>query len=109
MTNIITNFDANPVRRIDLNVTIAYEDDLQQAISVIRDLLAEDERVLSEPEAIVAVANLALNGVALDVRPWVKQEDFSTTRYDLRQNIKLALDAYQISMPYQQVQIHTHE
>lgn len=109
VSNIITNFDANPERRIELVIEIAYEEDIQQAIDVIRSVLQADERILAEPEAIIAVADLATNGVKLDVRPWVKQADFSSTRYALRHNIKLALDAQQITIPYQQVQLHTTE
>ena len=106
VNNIITNFHANPERRIELEIAIAYEEDLQQAISVIQKAIAAEERVLAEPEPIVAVADLNLNGVKLDIRPWVKQEDFSATRYELRQNIKLALDSQNIALPYQPVQLH---
>ena len=106
VSNIITNFEANPERRIQLEINIAYEDDIQQAKDVIREVIRADDRLLTEPEPIIAVADLGLNGVKLHVRPWVKQADFSATRYALRQNIKLALDAHHIHMPYQQVQLH---
>jgi len=109
VNNIITNFHANPERRIELEISIAYEGEIQQAIDIIREVLNTEERVLPEPEPIVAVADFGVNGVKLDVRPWVKKEDFSPTRYALRQNIKLALDANQITIPYQQVHLHTAE
>ncbi len=109
VNNIITNFHANPERRIELVISIAYEDDIQQAIEVIREVLDAEERVLPEPEPIVAVADLDTNGMKLDVRPWVKKGDFVATRYALRQNIKLALDANKITIPYQQIQVHTKE
>jgi small conductance mechanosensitive channel len=105
--NIITNFHTNPERRIELEIYIAFEEDIQQAIDVIQETIRSEMRILTEPEPIVAVADLGLNGVKLDVRPWVKQEDFTSTRYALRQNIKLALDAHNIALPYQQVQLHT--
>ena len=105
--NIITNFHANPERRIELEIYITYEDSIQQAIDVIREVIQAEERILPEPEPVVAVADLNLNGVKLDVRPWVRQTDFISTRYALRQNIKLALDDHQIRLPYQQFQVHT--
>lgn len=109
VNNIITNFHANPERRIEFVISIAYENDIQQAIDVIREVLEAEERVLPEPEPIVAVADLGTNGVKLDVRPWVAKADFRATRYALRQNIKLALDANQITIPYQQIQLHTSD
>ena len=107
--NIITNFHANPERRIELEISIAYEGEIQQAIDIIREVLNAEERVLLEPEPIVAVADLGANGVKLDVLPWVKKADFTPTRYALRQNIKLALDENQITIPYQSIQLYTSE
>ncbi len=106
VNNIITNFHANPERRIELEIHISYEDDIQKAIDVIQEVIQADERLLTEPEPIVAVADLSLNGVKLDVRPWVKQADFTSTRYLLRKKIKEALDMQQITLPYQQIQLH---
>lgn len=106
VNNVITNFHANPERRIELEIHISYEDDIQKAIDVIQEVIQGEERILSEPEPVVAVADLSLNGVKLDVRPWVKQADFSSTRYDLRKKIKEALDMQQITLPYQQIQLH---
>lgn len=109
VNNIITNFHTNPERRIELEIFIAFEDDIDQAINVIHDVLQADERILTEPEPVIAVADLSLQGVKLDVRPWVKQPDFSATRYALRKNIKLALDVQNITLPYQPVQLHSSE
>lgn len=107
VSNIITNFHANPERRIELVISIAYEDDIQRAIDVIHGVLTAEERVLAEPEPIVEVADLADHGVKLDVRSWVKKDEFTPTRYALRKHIKLALDANNITIPYQQLQLHT--
>jgi small conductance mechanosensitive channel len=69
VNNIITNYHANPERRIELEITIAYDEDLLKALTVIREAIRAEERVLAEPEPIVAVADLSLNGVKLDIRP----------------------------------------
>ena len=106
VNNVITNFHANPERRIELEIYITYEDDIQKAIDVIQEVIQAEENILSEPEPIVAVADLSLNGVKLDVRPWVKQADFTSTRYVLRKKIKEALDMQKIALPYQQIQLH---
>lgn len=106
-SSIITNFHAQTERRIELAVEISYGDDIRQAIEVLRDVVSSDERVLTEPEPIIAVADLGANGIKLDVRPWVKQEHFSATRYDLREKIKYAFDANDITIPYPQLKLHT--
>jgi small conductance mechanosensitive channel len=106
VANIITNFHAQATRRIEFTLEIRYEDDVERAIDLLRATVLADERVLREPEPVIGVANLTSNGVQLDVRPWVKKEDFSATRYALRKNIKYALDQAQIQIAYPQLQIH---
>jgi small conductance mechanosensitive channel len=108
VSNIITNFHAEAERRIELEVEISYEDDIRQAIDVLRQVVTSDERILAEPEPIIAVADLAANGVKLHVRPWVKQEHFIATRYALREKIKYAFDANNITIPYPQLTLHTN-
>jgi small conductance mechanosensitive channel len=107
VSNIITNFDAETERRIELEVEISYEDDIRQAIDVLRQVVTADERILAEPEPIIAVSDLAANGVKLHVRPWVRQEHFVSTRYALREKIKYAFDANNITIPYPQLTLHT--
>ena len=55
---------------------------------------------------MIGVADLTNNGVKLDVRSWVKNEDFAAARYALRQSIKDALDTNRIRVPFAQVQNH---
>ena len=109
ISNIITNFHAEPQRRIELVVEISRNDDIHTAIQVLKDVVLSDERVLREPEPVIAVADLGPNGTKLDVRPWVKQEDFTATRYALREKIKYALDANKITMPFPQLHIHNDQ
>jgi small conductance mechanosensitive channel len=57
--NAITNYAIKPTRRVDLKFGISYADDIRAAKQLILDTLQADPRVLDEPAAIVAVAELA--------------------------------------------------
>jgi len=50
----ISNYAANPTRRNDLVIGIAYGDDIGKAISKIEAILAADARVLQDPAPEVA-------------------------------------------------------
>jgi small conductance mechanosensitive channel len=99
---IIKNFAGYDTRRIDLMVGISYNNDMAQAIEVIRGVIAADSRVLSEPAPTIAVAELADSSVNLVVRPWVNRADYWTVRFELIQGIKNALDAAGIEIPFPQ-------
>jgi len=102
----ITNITANPIRRVDLEVGISYEDDIDGAKATLEKILAEDPSVLKEPAPTVALAELADSSVNLVVRPWVKTEDYWPTRFRLTETIKKTLDQEGISIPYPQQDVH---
>ena len=103
---VITNHSARETRRVDMVFGIGYGDDLRKAKETIVAILDADERVLAEPEPLVAVAELANSSVNINVRPWVKNEDYWAVRYGLTEQIKLAFDDKGISIPYPQLDFH---
>ena len=104
----IKNFSMNDTRRVDLVMGISYEDDIGNALEVIRRVLAEESRLLREPEPTVAVAELADSSVNIVVRPWCERADHWNVRCDLTRKLKEQLEAAGCSIPYPQTDIHVH-
>lgn len=102
----ITNFSARDTRRIDMVFGIGYEDDLRKARDILRNLIDGDERILKEPETLIAVSELADSSVNFIVRPWVNRSDYSSVKFDMNENVKLAFDENNISIPYPQMDVH---
>ena len=102
----ITNFSANAQRRVDLLIGVSYEDDIKKTKQVLMDTICADERVLSDPEPLVAVKELADSSVNFVVRAWVNADDYWPTFFALTEKIKIALDAEGISIPYPQQDVH---
>lgn len=105
-SGVITNYSKRDTRRIDMVFGIGYEDDLRKAKQVLLDILAADERVLKEPEPLVAVAALADSSVNFNVRPWVKTADYWDVYWHITEQVKLRFDEEGISIPYPQMQVH---
>lgn len=102
----IINYTALKIRRIDLNVGISYGDDISKAISIAMNLLKNHNIVLKDPAPMVAVDELADSSVNLIIRPWVKTEDYWTTKWELTQKIKELFDKEGISIPFPQTDVH---
>ena len=100
--DIIKNYAGYDTRRIDLVVSVGYGDDLNQAIEVITGVVKADSRVLAEPALTVAVSEMADSSINLVVRPWVSGADYWACRFDLTKNLKEALDAAGIEIPFPQ-------
>ncbi len=105
----ITNFSARDTRRIDMVFGISYGDDLLKAKNIIKEIVTNHEKVLSEPEPVVRVAELAESSVNFDVRPWVNADDFWPVRAELIEQIKLAFDANGITIPFPQMDVHVNK
>jgi len=105
----IKNYSANDTRRIDLLMGVGYDDDLGVAVRTCMDTISADPRVLSEPEPVVAVHELADSSVNLVVRPWVNRADYWATRWDLTRGLKENLEAAGCSIPYPQRDVHLYK
>ena len=102
----ITNFSAKETRRIDLVIGCGYDDDLRAVKQFLLEVLESDERILKDPEPVVAVHELGDSSVNFVVRPWVKSDDYWATRWDLTESIKLGFDQRGYSIPYPTRDVH---
>jgi len=105
----ITNFSAEEKRRIDLVFGIGYDDDLKKAKQVLQQIIAADNRILTDPEPTIGVLELADSSVNFAVRPWVKTADYWDVYFDLTEKVKLTFDEMGISIPFPQSDIHVHQ
>lgn len=105
----ITNFSEKPTRRVDLTYGVSYEDDLDKVIAVIKDVLAQDERILPEPAPTVGVLAHGDSSIDIVCRPWVKKEDYWSVFFDLNLKMKKRFDAEGITIPFPQRDVHLYQ
>lgn len=105
----IVNYSAKDTRRVDLVFGVGYGDDLDKVRRVIGQVLAEDERVLKEPEATIGVLELADSSVNFAVRPWVKTADYWPVYFDINEKIKKRFDDEGITIPFPQQDVYLHQ
>jgi small conductance mechanosensitive channel len=108
MAGEITNFSANPTRRVDLVAGCGYADDLDKVRKVLEDIIAADERILADPAPTIAVSELADSSVNFVVRPWVNAADYWGVHFDVTEQIKKRFDAEGISIPFPQRDVHVY-
>ena len=89
-------------RRVRLSVGIGYQDSIERARSVIREVLQKTEGVLHEPAPSIFVAELAPSSVNFNVFFWTKSPQTSVLSVidSATTAIKLALDEAEIDIPY---------
>jgi small conductance mechanosensitive channel len=105
----VVNYSYHPQRRLDFQLGIGYEDDIDAAIRTVGELLDSEKRALKVPERLIAVGNLGASSVDLTVRVWVNSADYWSLKFDLTKRFKEAFDAKGISIPYPQTDVHVYQ
>lgn len=98
--DVITNLSGQTNRRIELQFTVGYDDDLNKAREVLHATAAAHYRVLKEPEVWTGVTALLDSSVEITLWAWVRSDDFFQTKSDILQSGKEALDRAGIEIPY---------
>ena len=105
----IINYSAKGTRRVDMVFGIGYEDDIDKARQIILDILAQDERVLKDPEPAVLMSELADSSVNFATRAWADSGDYWGVFFDTTEQVKKRFDAEGISIPYPQQDVHLYK
>ncbi len=101
----ITNFSREPRRRADINIGIDYSSDIKLARQILLEI-AEDPRVLREPEPVVFVTGLGDSSVNLSLRVWVATADFWPVTFSFTEQAKERLTAAGVGIPFPQRVVH---
>lgn len=105
----LTNYSTEATRRVDMVFGIGYEDDIAKAKAVLNRLIAEDDRILKDPEHQVVVGELADSSVNFKVRVWCNAADYWSIYFDMHEKVKLTFDAEGLSIPFPQQDVHMHQ
>lgn len=102
----VINYSAEGKIRVDLTIGIAYGANIKKAKKILMKVLIDHEKVLSDPEPFVGVMELADSSVNLAVRPYCHPNNYWEVYFDINEQMKLALDRHEISIPFPQRDVH---
>jgi small-conductance mechanosensitive channel len=107
----IVNFSARGERRLELDISIAYGDDLAIARKILLAAAAENSRVHTIPAADAIVNALTETRVLLQLRAWVSPEDYVLARSELIEAIlpRLEAEGLRLPSPTRELHVHHHE
>tara|TARA_B100001093_G_scaffold502077_1_gene554558 strand:+ start:1300 stop:2166 length:867 start_codon:yes stop_codon:yes gene_type:complete len=109
MDSIITNYSTKETRRIDMKISVGYQDDIDFVKKTLYEIISEDKRILTEPKPMVVVSELADSSVNFFIRTWVNSEEFWDIKFEMIETIKKSFDKKGISFPYPQQDVHIYQ
>ena len=102
----ITNFSAEPTRRVEVKVSASYDAPTEQVLAVLKGLVEDHSLALADPAPQVHVDNYGDNAIGYVARVWCATDDYWTVYFDLMDGLKLAFDAAGVEMTYPHVNVH---
>ncbi|WP_167955863.1 mechanosensitive ion channel family protein [Anaerosporobacter faecicola] len=102
----IINVTHEPVRRLDLSVSIDYSENIKKVKEILERVAGEHELVLKEHETSVFVNSFDPSAINIGIRVWVMTENYWVLKWDLLEKIKDAFDAADVSIPFDQLDVN---
>tara|TARA_R110002124_G_scaffold103270_4_gene252145 strand:- start:42139 stop:42951 length:813 start_codon:yes stop_codon:yes gene_type:complete len=96
----IVNYSTEGKLRVDLTFGVGYDSDIKQTKDVLMTVLTSNAKILNDPAPTVNVSELADSSVNFAVRPWCTVADYWDVYFETHENVKNALDAAGIEIPY---------
>jgi small conductance mechanosensitive channel len=90
------------IRQLDLSVGVAYGTNLNNALIIVRDVLARNARVLKEPAPAVGVTMLADSSINISLKPWTSVADYSAAQTEIYQDIIDQFRTNNVQIPFPQ-------
>ncbi|MBO5834801.1 MAG: mechanosensitive ion channel [Bacteroidales bacterium] len=108
---IINNYSQMQYRRVEWIVGLDYGCDSRKVKTILRDLLMEDDRILTivqgaPADPLIELSALADSSVQFVMRAWVKSENYWPVTYAINEAIYEELPAHGVNFPFQQMDIH---
>ncbi len=96
-----------PIRRIDLKIGVAFEEDIARVRQVLLDVADKNPLCLEEPSPLFLFQGFGDSSINLQFSIWVKTEEYLTLRNNIQLEIKAAFDLERIEIPFPHRTLYT--
>lgn len=102
----IVNYSKEPTRRVDFTICIDYGESIDKVREVLKEIITNDQRVLTTPQPVIALNALADSSVNIALRVWVKSEDYWAVYWETNEKIYNEFNRRGINFPFPQLTVH---
>lgn len=100
------NYSKEGIRRLDINVDVSYNNDVNTVKKVLTKIVSQDNRIIKDKDIFVRMTEYKESSMVYTIRVWLKNEDYWSTKFDLLEKIKYEFDKEKIQIPYNQLDVH---
>ena len=105
----MTNITREATRRNEWMIGIAYGDDYDLAKKLLLQWIAEDTRILKDPEPFIALHSLGDSSVNIVLRAWSTKEELWNVYFALNERVYKEFPQHGLNIPFPQMDVHVHQ
>lgn len=109
LEGVITNYTANPTRRVVVPVKIDCSCDAEKALEIMKACARADKRSLNDPGPNAVISEINEYSISLSLRCFVKNRDYWDVYFDLRNSVLLEFKKNGIKFPKQRIIYESNE
>ena len=95
-------------RIVESTVGISYNDDINKAITIIKDVIDSFEYMSLDNKSIVGIERFGDNALEIGMRYWVPTRRYFKMQYEVNLAVYKALNEAQLTIPYPQRDVHVY-
>jgi small-conductance mechanosensitive channel len=105
----VINVTKFPIRRMDIDISVAYKEDLGKVKSVLERIVKNNPLCLDEPEPLIIFKTFGSSGIDILLGVWFEKANFLKVKNSIFMEIKSTFDAEGIEIPFPHVSIYAGE
>lgn len=103
----VVNFTHFPLRRVDLEIGVAYKEDPQRVEDILRDIAAGNPICLDEPDPIFIFQRFGDSALEFMFAVWAVKTDYLALKNSMMKSIKQRFDQEGIEIPFPHRTLYT--
>lgn len=109
MSNSVVNYSVNGTRRVDLDIGVAYGNDIERVKAILLEEAAKHELVISDPEPFCRLSAQGDSAITFTLRVWTETANYWQVRFDLLEAVHKRLEAEGVEIPFPQLDVHVKQ
>jgi small-conductance mechanosensitive channel len=103
----VTTLTKYPIRRYDMQVGVAYKEDIGRVREVLMDVADRNPLCLDEPAPLIIFQGYGDSSVNLQFSVWARRENYLDLRNGIAEEVKASFDAMGIEIPFPHRTLYT--
>jgi small-conductance mechanosensitive channel len=103
----LVNLTRFPIRRVDIKVGVAYKEDPDRVMDILKDIALHEPLVLDEPEPLIVFQSFGDSALDFLFGVWCVRTDYRTVKNTIMSKIKTRFDDEGIEIPFPHRTLYT--